>query len=156
MAGGAARRTLVVVPDDDLVRLSNDLVVLSARLVREVRRTTADVSGAGARLLALLDEVGPTGIGRLAELDRCTQPTMSGLVKGLLAKEWVDRRPHPRDARASLIELNAQGREVLAEVRSRNAAMVAERIAASGHTGAELAAAVALLRDVSTPAPPST
>lgn len=144
------------VSDDELHQLSNDLVVLSARLVREVRRTTADVSGAGARLLSLLDEVGPTGIGRLAELDRCSQPTMSGLVKGLVAKQWVDRRPHPEDARASLIELNARGREVLAEVRARNAAMVAERVTASGHSPAELAATVALLRDISAPAPPST
>ncbi|WP_030484882.1 MarR family winged helix-turn-helix transcriptional regulator [Nocardioides aequoreus] len=140
--------------NDDAHRLSNDLVVLSGRLVREVRRGTSEVSAAGFRLLALLDEIGPSSIGTLAEVDRCTQPTMSGLVKGLVVKGWADRSPHPTDARSTVVDLTNDGRSVLADVRSRNASVMARRVAESGHSVAELSAAVRLLRDVTQPATP--
>ncbi len=140
--------------NDDAHRLSNELVVLSGRLVREVRRSTSEVSAAGFRLLALLDEIGPSSIGALAEADRCTQPTMSGLVKGLVVRGWADRRPHPTDARSTVVDLTDLGRSVLADLRSRNAAVMAQRVADSGHSLADLSAAVRLLRDVTQPASP--
>ena len=35
---------------------------------------------AGARVLSLLDQHGPLGVGALATVDRCSQPTMSATV----------------------------------------------------------------------------
>lgn len=129
-------------------QLSNDLVVLSARLVREVRRNTADLPAASTRLMSVLDELGPSTVGALALADRCSQPTMTGVVNALVAKGWVQRRPHPDDARSTLVSMTAAGHRKLATVRSRNAALVAERVEASGHTPEELATAVAVLSDL--------
>jgi DNA-binding MarR family transcriptional regulator len=135
--------------DNQTVRqLSNDLVVLSARLVREVRRNTADLPAASTRLLSMLDELGPSTVGALAQADRCSQPTMTGLVNGLVAKGWVERSSHPDDARRTLVSATADGRRALSAVRDRNALLVAERIEASGHTPEELATAVAVLSDL--------
>jgi DNA-binding MarR family transcriptional regulator len=135
--------------DNQTVRqLSNDLVVLSARLVREVRRNTADLPAASARLLSMLDELGPSTVGALAQADRCSQPTMTGLVNGLVAKGWVERSSHPDDARRTLVSATTDGRRALSAVRDRNALLVAERIEASGHTAEELATAVAVLSDL--------
>ncbi len=128
--------------------LSNDLVVLSARLVREVRRHTADIPAASTRLLSLLDELGPSTVGALAHADRVRQPSMSAHVNALVAREWVRRDPHPDDARACLVSMTEEGRRQLGDLRRRNAALVAERIEASGHSPADLATAVSVLSDL--------
>jgi DNA-binding MarR family transcriptional regulator len=130
-----------------LADLSNDLVVLSARLVREVRRNS-ELPAASTRLLSVLDELGPSPLGALAEADRISQPSMTGHVNALAAKGWVRRDPHPADARATLVSLTEDGRHQLVDLRRRNAALVAERIEASGHTSADLATAVSVLSDL--------
>ncbi len=139
---------MVDVSNQSVTQLSNELVVLSARLVREVRRHAADVPAASIRLLSLLDELGPSTVGALAGADRCSQPTMTGLVNGLVEKGWLRRDPHPDDARASLVSMTAEGRRRLTDIRDRNATLVAERVMASGHSTDELAAAVAILTAV--------
>lgn len=135
--------------DNQHVReLSNDLVVLAARLVREVRRNNTDVPTASTRLMSLLDELGPSPVGALALADRCSQPTMTGLVNGLADKGWVERTPHPDDARSSLVTMTDEGLRVLASVRRTNAALVAERIERSDRSAADLATTVAVLSDL--------
>ena len=139
---------MVDVSNQTVHQLSNDLVVLRARLVREIRRNSVDVPAASTRLMSLLDELGPSTVGTLAQADRCSQPTMTGLVNGLVEKGWVQREPHPDDARSSLVSMTEEGRRTLAAVRRRNAALVAERIEATGHSPEELATAVAVLSDL--------
>ena len=139
---------MVDVSNQSVRQLSNDLVVLSARLVREVRRNHHDVPTATTRLLSLLDELGPSTVGAMAQADRCSQPTMTGHVNALVERGWVQRTPHPDDARSSVVSMTTAGRQMLISVRRRNAALVAERIDASGHTEEELATAVAVLTDV--------
>ena len=139
---------MVDVGNQSVRELSNDLVVLSARLVREIRRNTVDYPAASTRLMSLLDELGPSTVGALAQADRCSQPTMTGLVNGLVDKGWVQRDPHPDDARASLVTMTPEGRQMLTTVRRRNATLVAERIEASGRSPEELATAVAVLSDL--------
>jgi DNA-binding MarR family transcriptional regulator len=136
------------VVSDAVQSLSNELVVLSARLVRDVRRNNYEVPAASTRLLSLLDELGPSTVGALAAADRCSQPTMTGLVNGLVEKAWLKRTPHPEDARSSVVSMTALGRDLLAGVRRRNAALVAERIEASGHSADDLATAVSVLSDI--------
>jgi len=137
--------------DADMHRLSNELVVLVARLVRDVRRHNVDVPAASTRLMSLLDELGPSTVGRLADHDRCSQPTMTGLVNGLVDRGWAERSPHPDDSRANLVTLTALGRTTLATLRRHNADLIAERIAASGRSVDDLETAVALLRDLVPP-----
>ena len=136
------------VDNQDVQELSNDLVVLVARLVREVRRHNTDVPAASTRLMSLLDELGPSTVSALAQADRCSQPTMTGLVNGLADKGWVARTPHPGDARSSLVTMTDEGSQVLAAVRRTNAALVAGRIERSGRSTADLATAVAVLSDL--------
>jgi DNA-binding MarR family transcriptional regulator len=132
--------------DDDLEALSSDLVVLAARLVRAVRRAV-DQPG-GLRVLALLDEHGPSGVSALAVADRCSQPTMSGTVASLVERGLVDKAPDPADGRATLVALTPDGRAELARIRRANGRAVAERLAAHDRSPADVATAVAVLHDV--------
>ncbi|MGH3414122.1 MAG: MarR family winged helix-turn-helix transcriptional regulator [Marmoricola sp.] len=137
---------------DELEDLSSDLMVYAARLVRAVRRAVAQP--AGIRVLSLLDEHGPLGITALAEADRCSQPTMSGTVNALVGRGWVTKRPHPDDARASLVLLTPAGDEALARIRRENGRAIADRLTGrGGHSPADVATAVAVLRDVLTTEP---
>ena len=139
---------MVDVSNQRVHQLSNDLVVLSARLVREIRRNSVDIPAASTRLMSLLDELGPSTVGALAQADRCSQPTMTGLVHGLVEKGWLQRQPHPDDARSALVSMTRKGRQKLTAVRRHNAALVARRIEASGRSEEELATAVAVLSDL--------
>jgi len=130
----------------DLEEQSSDLVVYAARLVRAVRRRIAQPSG--IRILSLLDELGPQGVTALAEVDRSSQPTVSGAVRQLEEQGLVARTPDPTDARRSLVRLTREGRRRLAAARRENGSAVAERLARTGHTAADVEAAVAVLRDV--------
>jgi DNA-binding MarR family transcriptional regulator len=127
--------------------LASDLVMYAARLVRAVRRELE--LPAGTRVVSLLDEHGPLGITQLADLDRSSQPTMSGAVAQLVDRGWVTKGPNPDDARASVVTLTDAGRAELARLRRRNgehiAALVDEH---PGITTEDLATAVAVLRAV--------
>jgi DNA-binding MarR family transcriptional regulator len=113
----------------DLERLSAELVVHAGRLVRAVSRLTSQgLPAATLRLLSQLEELGPVTIGQLALADRCSQPTMSSAVNNLVAKGWAVKQPNPADARSSLVVETDDGRDVLSEARSRNAAVIAERL----------------------------
>ncbi len=140
----------------DLEELSSDLVVYAARLVRAVRRLHEQP--ASIRVLALLDELGPTSVSALARADRCSQPTMSLAVARLLDAAEVARGTDPADARCSVIRLTARGRRTLADARRVNGATVAARLAGvdgpAAHSPHDIATAVAVLRDLVDLVPP--
>ena len=133
-------------PDPAFRELASDLVVLSARLTRAVRREVEHP--AGARVLSILDELGPSGGTALAVADRCSQPTKTATVNGLAEQGLVSRRPHPTDGRAQVVDLTDAGHAELARVRRSNAELVTARLADTHHTAEEVATAVAVLRDV--------
>ena len=137
--------------DPTLHQLASDLVVLSSRLTRAVRREVEHP--AGARALSILDELGPTGVTALAVADRCSQPTMTSTVKVLAEQGLVSRSPHPTDGRAQVVDLTDAGRAELARIRRANAELVTARLADTHHTAEEVATAVAVLRDVLRPPP---
>ena len=127
--------------------LASDLVVHAARLIRAVRRQF-DVP-AGVRVLSLLDEYGTLGITQLADLDRSSQPTMSGAVAQLVELGRVAKTSNPDDARASLISLTPAGRAELARVRTAYGEHVAAVIADDPDlTTEDLTTAVAVLRSI--------
>ena len=84
----------------------------AARLVRAVRRLHEQP--AAIRVLALLDELGPTTVSALARADRCSQPTMSLAVARLMESGEVTKTGDPADARRTVITLTARGRRTLA------------------------------------------
>jgi DNA-binding MarR family transcriptional regulator len=132
--------------------LASDLVVHAARLVRAVRRELE--LPAGTRIISLLDEVGPLGITQLAELDRCSQPTMSAAVAQLVDQGWVTKAPNPADARGTVVTLSDAGRAELARVRRLHGERVAALVDAHPDlTTDDLATAVAVLRGILHQAP---
>jgi DNA-binding MarR family transcriptional regulator len=135
---------------DELLALSGDLVVYAARVTRALRQgIDPQIPAAGMRVLSLLDEHGPVGVTRLAELDRCSQPTMSGAVRALEQRGWVTKSPRPDDARATVVEATDAGRAALADVRRHHAEVIAARLRHHRDDGTEdLATAVAVLRAV--------
>ena len=136
-------------PDDPLDQTASDLVTYAARLVRASRQHIHRTPPAGIRVLSLVDEHGPTGIGRLAELDRTTQPTMSGAVTTLVERGWVTKEPDPSDARATRVTLTDAGRRALAVVRERSGSTVSRTIREHPTlTPEDLVTAVAVLRAV--------
>lgn len=129
--------------------MAAELVTHSARLSRIAREHIHDAPLTGIRVLSLLDQHGACGIGDLAQLDRCSQPTMSGVVKGLTDRGWVTKTPHPADARACLVSLTDDGRAALADVRHRTARTVTDTVTTENTiTADELATAVRVLRTV--------
>ncbi len=132
----------------DVEQLAGALVTYSARLVRAVsRQTSQEVPAATLRLLSQLEELGPIGVSQLAVADRCSQPTMSAAVKHLTDKGWAAKKSNPDDARSCLVTLTPQGLAVLNAARRRNAAVVADRLAADPrHSEADLASAVTLIQ----------
>lgn len=130
-----------------LDELSSNLVTQAARLVRAVRRAIDQPTG--VRVLALLDEHDGLSVTQLAELDRCSQPTMSGTVNALLDNGWVTKHPNSDDGRRNDIRLTRTGRDELARFRAEAGRVVAERLRSHGRRRPEdVALAVAVLRDV--------
>lgn len=121
----------------------------AARLVRASRQHIHATPPAGVRVLSLLDEHGPSGVGRLAAHDRSSQPTMSGAVATLVERGWVTKEPDPDDARAALVTLTDTGRHALSVVRERSAGAVSAAIREHPTlTPEDLAIAITVLREV--------
>lgn len=113
-------------------------------------RSSAD-QPVGVRVLSLLDEHGELSVTELAEADRCSQPTMSGTVQGLLDNGWVTKEPHPRDARRSVVRLTETGAKQLSAYRTEIGAILGARIRHHDkHTEQELRLAIDVLRDLVT------
>jgi DNA-binding MarR family transcriptional regulator len=133
-----------------VVTLSARLVTYAGRLGRAMSRAAApDIPAATLRLLAQIDEFGSAGVSRLAQADRCSQPTMSAAVQGLVDRGWATKTPNPADARASIVKLTPAGTEVLVQARRHIGAVVAERLDDDAdHDLDDLAAAVSLLENL--------
>ncbi len=106
-------------PDAPLTpEIAAELVTKAARLVRAARNE-GQYPAPGVRLLSFIDEFGPSRVTRLAAIDQCSQPTMTGTVNALAEKGYVVRVPDPADARAQLVELTDEGRAALVRIRTR-------------------------------------
>jgi DNA-binding MarR family transcriptional regulator len=107
------------------LQLGDDLLRNAARLNRwATRHADLGVPFAQARLLALLEELGPARIGDLARADHTSQPSLTSCVQRLEAAGWVQRDGDPADARASVVSLTPAGRGALTKVRRTRAAVL--------------------------------
>jgi DNA-binding MarR family transcriptional regulator len=124
-----------------------ELLTYAVRITRAVRRTRSSQTPAALeRLLSQLDELGPTTVTELAASDRCSQPTMSALVGGLVERGWAAKTPNPEDARSSLVAVTAEGRQVIDCVRRENGAVLARRLADTPYTEQDVRKAVDILK----------
>ena len=120
----------------DALALANRLRPVLFRLTRELRRETHSL-GVTARQVTLLATIGDRegiGIGELAASEQLRAPSVcthvdrleeGGMVRRVRAAPGGDRR------RVGLV-ITADGRRVLAAVRSRRTAWLAARLAALG------------------------
>jgi DNA-binding MarR family transcriptional regulator len=129
------------------VALGNELLRSSARLSRWAsRHASFDVPFAQARLLALLDELGPARVSTLAIADHSSQPTITGQLQRLESHGWARREQDPDDARASLMSLTDEGRGKLESLRDARVAVLAPLLDELDDDGVEeLRIAVAVL-----------
>jgi DNA-binding MarR family transcriptional regulator len=98
--------------------IGEDILRSAARLSRWAsRHADLGVPAAQARVLSLLDELGPTKITDLAQADNTSQPTMTTQIQRLEAEGLVTRNQDPDDARASRVSITGDGLVVLARVR---------------------------------------
>ena len=88
---------------------------------RQLRRLDHDLGLSPARfsLLATLRYRGAQTVGRLAQLEDVSQPTVTKLVNALEAAGLVQRLPDPADGRASLVHLSPGGRALVRRARAR-------------------------------------
>lgn len=109
------------------------LLAAVARLNRwATRHAELAIPPAQARLLSLIDELGPARIGELANADHCSQPTMTTQVQRLEAAGWATRSADSHDARVALIALTNEGRARLEQLRAARAAALAPEVARLG------------------------
>ena len=105
--------------DSELRDLGEALVRTTTRAVRWLPTEGLEHSLATIRIMARLNDIGPSRITDLAELERSSQPTITNHVKRLESLGFVERTRDPGDARSSLVELSPAGREQLQAVRRR-------------------------------------
>jgi DNA-binding MarR family transcriptional regulator len=103
---------------EDLHQLGEDLITTAARVVRWAPRPSRiRLSFAAARILARINDSGPSRISDLAEQERSSQPTITNHIKRLEVAGLVERSPDARDARAWRIRVTDDGLEELAQMR---------------------------------------
>lgn len=106
-----------------------ELLLACARFTRTASRLnrTADPSAVW-RAMATLEEAGPLRVSEFAELDHCSQPTATAMIKRLEQDVLVTRIADPDDGRARLVRLTEKGRRRLATTRGRTAKLIQDRL----------------------------
>ena len=140
-------RTLYSVPMEikpgDHSPLAEDLGAVLARLYGFLRRAILpkEMSHTQALALATLRDMGPQRVTDLADLEGVRQPTCTGLVNTLEAQGWVIRTVDEADRRAVLVELTAEGRQVLEAMSDARASVLDRYLAALSETERDALAA---------------
>ena len=137
---------------------ADDLLRAAARLNRWAsRHASFEVPYAQARLLALLDELGPARVSTLADADHSSQPAMTTALQRLETQGWARRVSDPADARASLLSLTPLGRDALERVRAARVSALAPTLDALPESDLRrLREAVAAIQDLLDRASPRT
>jgi DNA-binding MarR family transcriptional regulator len=124
--------------DSHAVDDATALRVVLVRLQRQLRAHSGGVlTPSQASVLARVEHEGPMRMGALAEAEGTSAATVSRLVDTLEAQGLVVRAPDPADRRASVVQLSAQGGNLLDELRMRSTRALRralEQVDADGRT----------------------
>jgi DNA-binding MarR family transcriptional regulator len=105
--------------------LAAELLYTVARINRlATQRINIKLPFAQARLLSAIEDQGTARISDLAELDHCSQPTMTTQVRKLEDAGLVSRAADPSDARAVLITITPNGVAMLTQIRAARNAVI--------------------------------
>ena len=115
-------------PRSDLAsRLRLDVARLARRLRQEAG---AGLSPSLTAALATIERRGPLTPSELAVRERVQRPTVTRVLTRLEEDGLISRAADPSDRRSSLVSVSDQGRELLAVMRTRKDAFLAQRLAA--------------------------
>src|SRR5215208_7020119 len=98
-------------------------------MARRLRQEAgAELSPSSAAALATIERHGPLTPSELATRERVQRPTVTRGLARLEEAGLVVRAADPTDRRSSLMTISAEGRELLAAVRTRKDAFLARRL----------------------------
>lgn len=123
--GGGDAASLPLSPAELAARLR----IVLMRLQRRLRAEAGDeLSPTLISALVTVERHGPLTLGRLAELERVTPPSITRVVTALEQAELVTRVIDESDRRVSRIAISAGGSRLLRRSRKRKAAFLARRL----------------------------
>ena len=121
--GGAAA------PPLPISELAAHLRIVVMRLQRRLRAEAGDeLSPTLVAALVSIERHGPLTLGRLAELERVTPPSITRVVAALERDGLVRREVDERDRRVSRVAVPAEGERLLQRSRTLKAAYLARRL----------------------------
>ncbi|MCP2370111.1 DNA-binding MarR family transcriptional regulator [Agromyces terreus] len=141
----SARRPRTIADQSTELRLA--IMRLSRRIRQE--RSDAELTASQFAALAWLTSEGPMGLGRLAECEGVSAPSMNRTTNQLVEAGLVVRAGAPEDGRKVLLECTPAGTAIVLETRRRRDAWLARRVATlNADERATLAAATELLKRI--------
>ncbi len=131
------------------------LRVALARLSRRLRRhELAGLTPTQLAALSTVERSGPLRLGDLAAAEGIAPSTLTRLVAVLEELGYVRRDADPKDARASMLAITADGHQTLERLREEGTAMLTERLMLlTPEQRAALAAALPALEQLADPDP---
>jgi DNA-binding MarR family transcriptional regulator len=130
-------------PRPDLASHLRLTIVRTARRLRQ--EAGSDLSPSMTAALATIERHGPTTPSELAARERIQRPTATRVLARLEEMGLIQRTPDPQDRRSSLVTVTPEASEMLAELRTRKTAFLAERL---DRLGPEDRAALARAADI--------
>ena len=101
-------------------------IVRTARRLRQEAGT--DLSPSLTAALSTVERHGPMTPSELAARERIQRPTATRVLARLVEEGLVERTPDPQDGRSALVSATPAARALLAELRTRKTAFLAERL----------------------------
>jgi DNA-binding MarR family transcriptional regulator len=105
---------------------------LRLTIVRTARRLRQEAGGelspSLAAALSTVERHGPMTPSEVAARERIQRPTVTRVLARLEEAGLVARTPDPQDRRSSLVSATPAGRTLLAELRTRKTAFLAQRL----------------------------
>lgn len=115
-----------------LAEQSTEFRLAVMRLARRLRQERADTELSATQLAALgwITSDGPITLGRIAELEKVTPPSMNRTVNSLVDAGYATREGSPDDGRKVLLRATDEGAAIIRETRRRRDAWIAKRYSA--------------------------
>jgi DNA-binding MarR family transcriptional regulator len=99
------------------------------RVARRLRQEAGgELSPSLTAALSTVERHGPLTPSELASRERIQRPTATRVIARLEEERLIRRTPDMYDGRSSLVAVTKEGEELLAELRTRKTAFLAERL----------------------------
>jgi DNA-binding MarR family transcriptional regulator len=113
-------------PVPDLASQLRLTIVRTARRLRQ--EAGGELSPSLTAALSTVERHGPMTPSELAARERIQRPTATRVLARLADEGLVERTPDPQDGRSALVSATPAARALLAELRTRKTAFLAERL----------------------------